>query len=222
MNEAYKALAEVCRKRNKHKKPKKDTEASSRRPFWAGSAPTASSSTSKASRGTESTDKETDPQHKHKHDASHAKPDSKPARSSTRGADAAPKAARAHSKPSHRHHHRDTDSDSSSEAGCASDPGLSCNALCSHDGPSGSAGLRTHTRMRPPTFIPSPAVRRRRRRRRRWARTITSSSTWGRPSSRCARRVRSPRPRRTGSSRSISRSRTSTLARCTDIASRAP
>ncbi|KAL1940289.1 hypothetical protein VTO73DRAFT_9241 [Trametes versicolor] len=124
VNEAYKALAEVCRKRNKHKKPSKkaskdaskDTESTSRRPFWASSAPTASSSTSKASRGTEATAKETDSHHKHKHEASHAKSDSKPARSSTRGADTAPKAARAHPKPSHRHH-RDSDSDSSSEAG---------------------------------------------------------------------------------------------------------
>ncbi|KAI0822508.1 hypothetical protein BC628DRAFT_1412241 [Trametes gibbosa] len=117
VNEAYKALAEVCRKKNKRKKAhkEKDADAPSRRPFWAGSTPSASTSSSRASCGTESTAKEA---HAHKPRSSHAKPDSKPSASSSRGADAAPKAARAHSKPSRRHHH-DTDSDSSSEAGSA-------------------------------------------------------------------------------------------------------
>ncbi|KAH9856608.1 hypothetical protein C2E23DRAFT_866011 [Lenzites betulinus] len=121
VNEAYKALAEVCRKKNKRKKPTKDKNADaepSRRPFWAGSTPSASTSSSRASGGTESTAKDT---HRHHEPASsRAKPDSKPSASvsSSRGADAAPKATRVHTKTSH-HHHRDTDSDSSSEAGSA-------------------------------------------------------------------------------------------------------
>ncbi|KAI0768042.1 hypothetical protein BD413DRAFT_634439 [Trametes elegans] len=141
VNEAYKALAEVCRKKSKRKKPRKEADSSSsKRPFWAASTPTASSSSSGASRGTEHTAKPSD-SHKpptkqpdsHKHEKysdshkqekpSHAKPDSKPRRSSDRGPAAAPKPARPHSKESGRHHnhhhHRDSDSDSSSDAGSA-------------------------------------------------------------------------------------------------------
>ncbi|KAI0649436.1 hypothetical protein C8Q79DRAFT_924688 [Trametes meyenii] len=120
VNEAYKALVEECKKRNKRKKPCKGTDASPRRPFWSGSAPSASSSTSKTSTATEataSTAKQAD-SHTHKRDdAPPAHSDSKPPRSSNRKPNATPKPSSSRTKSSNRHHHRDTDSDSSSDAG---------------------------------------------------------------------------------------------------------
>ncbi|KAI0360204.1 DnaJ-domain-containing protein [Trametes cingulata] len=118
VNEAYKALVEVCKKRNKRGIFRRNS--SLRSAFWASSAPSASSSSTQTTRGTESTAKEDDSHNKEKHEASRAHPDIKSGRSRSRGADAAPRTARAHSKSPHRHH-RDTDSDASSEAGCASD-----------------------------------------------------------------------------------------------------
>ncbi|KAI0635616.1 hypothetical protein C8Q77DRAFT_1155403 [Trametes polyzona] len=117
VNEAYKALAEVCRKQNKrNKKSRKNPESTSRTAFWAGSTPTASSSSSGATRGTERAAKAEKAEQSHKA-ASHAKSDHKPHRSTACADDPAPKAARAHTKHSHHHGHRDSDSDSSSEAG---------------------------------------------------------------------------------------------------------
>ncbi|KAI1797034.1 DnaJ-domain-containing protein [Ganoderma leucocontextum] len=57
INDAYKALVEECKKRNKRRKPRKEGDgASSRRPFWAGSAPSASSSSSSSSGASSSRD----------------------------------------------------------------------------------------------------------------------------------------------------------------------
>ncbi|KAI0368791.1 DnaJ-domain-containing protein [Pilatotrama ljubarskyi] len=115
VNEAYKALVEVCKKRNKRSVFRRNS--SFRGHFRGSSAPSASSSSTRASRGTESTAKEEANMRK-QDEAYHAHPDNKPGRSENRGADAAPRTARAHSKSPHRHH-RDTDSDASSEAGSA-------------------------------------------------------------------------------------------------------
>ncbi|TBU33502.1 DnaJ-domain-containing protein [Dichomitus squalens] len=50
VNDAYKALVEECKKRDKRKKSHKEEDgASTWRPFWAGSAPSASSSSSSSS-----------------------------------------------------------------------------------------------------------------------------------------------------------------------------
>ena len=50
VNDAYKALVEECKKRNKRKKSHKDEDgSSSRRPFWAGSTPSTSSTTTSSS-----------------------------------------------------------------------------------------------------------------------------------------------------------------------------
>ncbi|KAI0671427.1 hypothetical protein C8Q78DRAFT_771670 [Trametes maxima] len=119
VNEAYKALVEECKKRNKRKKPRKEP-GSSRRPFWSGSTPSASSSTSKATTATEattSTARESNSHTRKRDDAPPAHPESKPSRSSNHKPSAAPNPSRPRPKPSNRHHHRDTDSDSSSDAG---------------------------------------------------------------------------------------------------------
>ncbi|KAL7278992.1 hypothetical protein ACG7TL_006824 [Trametes sanguinea] len=129
VNEAYKALVEECKKKNKRKLWRRDTSASQRRPFWASSTPSAAStSSSQASCGTEHAEKHSG---SHKQDqASRSHSDNDPSRKKDRTNaphPAAPKSAHPRSKPSnhhrdhHRHHHRDrdSDSDSSSEAGSA-------------------------------------------------------------------------------------------------------
>ncbi|KAJ2978730.1 hypothetical protein NUW54_g11246 [Trametes sanguinea] len=131
VNEAYKALVEECKKRNKRRLWRRDTNPSQRRPFWASSTPSAAStSSSQASCGTEHAEKHSD---SHKQDqVPRARSDNDPPRKKDRAHSpqpAAPKSAHPRSKSSnhhrdhqrHHHHHRDrdSDSDSSSEAGSA-------------------------------------------------------------------------------------------------------
>ncbi|KAI0787482.1 hypothetical protein C8Q74DRAFT_609479 [Fomes fomentarius] len=115
VNDAYKALVEECKKRNKGRKPRKvDDSSSMPRPFWASSTPSASSasstpsaaSTSSASCTTESTAKPTE-----NTEIPSAKPtDSLPAKpaSETRSAKSSsrsPHSSSTSSKPKHGDNH---------------------------------------------------------------------------------------------------------------------
>ena len=56
VNEAYKALVEECKKRNKRRKPRKEEDgSSSHRPFWASSTPSTSSSSASSTPSASST-----------------------------------------------------------------------------------------------------------------------------------------------------------------------